>query len=88
MDRRELWKRVKQHRKSVKFEELTRLLEAYGWKLDRVKGSHHVYKLGSETLTVPYKRPTVLPIYVQKVLDLTDQDDTAGGGDDDDAERA
>jgi predicted RNA binding protein YcfA (HicA-like mRNA interferase family) len=88
MDRRELWRRVKQHRKSVKFEELVRLLEAYGWELDRIRGSHYIYKHGSLTLSVPFRRPTVLPIYVDKVLALLAglNIPTERGGDDDDAE--
>jgi predicted RNA binding protein YcfA (HicA-like mRNA interferase family) len=89
MKRQELRRRVAQHRKSVSFDELRHLLEAYGWELDRVRGSHHVFKCGSQTLTVPHRRPHVLPVYVREVLALTaglDDKPTEGGGDDDDGE--
>ncbi len=35
--------------------ELVRVLERKGWKLDRVNGSHHIYKVsgGFTTISVP-----------------------------------
>lgn len=89
MRRRDLRRRVAQHPRSVSFDELRHLLEAYGWELDRVRGSHHIFKRGSQTLTVPHRRPHVLPVYVREVLALIaglDDNPTEGGGDDDDGE--
>ena len=90
MKRQELRRRVAQHRNAVSFAELQQLLEAYGWELDRVRGSHHIFKCGSQTLTVPHRRPHVLPVYVKQVLALTTglDETTQGGGDDDDGEPA
>ena len=28
----------------IHFAEFQRVLEAYGWRLDRVRGSHHIYR--------------------------------------------
>ena len=33
--------------------ELIKLLHANGWRLERIKGSHHIMARGSERLTVP-----------------------------------
>jgi predicted RNA binding protein YcfA (HicA-like mRNA interferase family) len=52
----------------VRFEELRRLLEAYGWTLDHVRGSHHIFTRESETFSVPLRRPHVLPVYVREAL--------------------
>lgn len=84
--RRELRRRVAQHPKSVSFAELRRLLEAYGWELDRVRGSHHIFARGAQTLALPHRRPHVLPAYVRTVLALTEGLDTSTeeGNDDDD----
>jgi predicted RNA binding protein YcfA (HicA-like mRNA interferase family) len=30
--------------KNIRFEELCRLAEAFGYRLDRVSGSHHIYE--------------------------------------------
>jgi predicted RNA binding protein YcfA (HicA-like mRNA interferase family) len=41
--------------KNLTGRELCKLLERHGWKLQRVKGSHHIYTHGNreEILTVP-----------------------------------
>ena len=33
--------------------DLLKLLKANGWKLDRVRGSHHILVKGSATVSVP-----------------------------------
>lgn len=33
--------------------ELLKLLKQNGWQVERINGSHHTLKKGSETLTVP-----------------------------------
>ena len=76
-DRREMRRRIAQHPNAVRFDDLRRLLEAYGWTLDRVRGSHYIFARGAETLSVPYRRPHVMPVYVKKVLELTEEDDVA-----------
>jgi predicted RNA binding protein YcfA (HicA-like mRNA interferase family) len=42
----------------VKSSELIRLLEAAGWQLDRVRGSHHVFKhqIKPGHITVPHPK--------------------------------
>lgn len=75
MDRQELRQRVAQHPNAVRFEDLRHLLEAYGWTLDRVRGSHYIFTRDGETLTVPHRRPHVLAVYVKKVLSLTEGED-------------
>lgn len=70
VEREELRRRIGQHPNAVRFGELQDLLEAYGWTLDRVRSSHHIFTRGSETLSVPFKRPHVLGVYVRKVLTL------------------
>jgi predicted RNA binding protein YcfA (HicA-like mRNA interferase family) len=75
MDRQEMRRRIAQHPNAVRFEELMHLLEAYGWALDRKGGSHVVFVRDRETLTVPYRRPHVLAVYVKRVLSLTEGED-------------
>jgi predicted RNA binding protein YcfA (HicA-like mRNA interferase family) len=64
----------------VRFSELQDMLEAYGWRLDRVRGSHHIFRRGTEKLSVPYRRPHVLVAYVRQALKATEGEDE---GDDD-----
>jgi predicted RNA binding protein YcfA (HicA-like mRNA interferase family) len=42
-----------------------------GFTLARVSGSHHTFTRGAESVTVPHRRPTVLPVYVRDVLART-----------------
>jgi predicted RNA binding protein YcfA (HicA-like mRNA interferase family) len=75
MDREEMRRRMAQHPNAVRFEDVRQLLEAYGWMLDRVRGSHHIFARGRETLVVPHRRPHVLPVYVRRVLAATREAD-------------
>ena len=75
MDRRELRRRIQRRQNAVRFGELRQLLEAYGWTLRRVSGSHHVFVRGSERLSIPSRRSTVLPIYVRQALRVTEGED-------------
>jgi len=72
--RRQLWERLAQRPRAVRFDEIQRLLELSGWTLDRVRGSHHVFRRAGAQLTVPYRRPHVLPVYVREVLRRTRRD--------------
>jgi predicted RNA binding protein YcfA (HicA-like mRNA interferase family) len=73
MDRQELRRRIAARPNSVRFEELAKLLEVYGWDCVRVRGSHHVFGRGGETFVVPVRRPHVLAIYVRAALERTDE---------------
>lgn len=78
MDRKALRDRLANRPNAVRFAELRRLLEAYGWTLARIRGDHH-YFVGpaGQRLSVPLGRPHVKPIYVRQALAFL------GGNDDD-----
>ena len=40
---------------------LIKLLEAQGWVLDRIRGSHHIFKNGERTVVVPVHGTKDLP---------------------------
>lgn len=68
--------KIAQNPKNIRFEDLQRLLEDYGFELKRTKGSHHAFigYVGDEkvTLIVPYHRP-LKEVYVKQVLSLLEQ---------------
>ncbi len=82
-DKRRLKRRLKiaQNPKNVRFEDLRRLLEDYGFELKRTKGSHHSfvgYVAGEKvTLVVPFRKP-LHEVYVKHALDLFDQIEPLG----------
>jgi len=55
--------------KSVRFDELAKVLEWYGFELDRVKGSHHMYLRGVRRIVVVKRAGHVDPAAVTEVLD-------------------
>jgi predicted RNA binding protein YcfA (HicA-like mRNA interferase family) len=74
--RAKLRERIAKNAKNISFEDLRTLLETYGFKLTRTKGSHHSFvgRVGGRSvlLTVPYRRP-LQTIYVKKALALIEQ---------------
>jgi predicted RNA binding protein YcfA (HicA-like mRNA interferase family) len=76
MDRQEMRQRIAQHPNAVTAAELFAMLEAYGWTLDRVRGSHHIYrKEGAAPFPIPVHGRTVKPVYVRHALTLTEGED-------------
>jgi len=43
MNKRKLLKRIAGGSKNVKFSDMVALIEAFGFRLSRVSGSHHIY---------------------------------------------
>lgn len=66
--------------KSISGKQLTKLLERRGWKLNRIRGSHHIYtKPGSTTrISVPIHGNKDLKIgllrHFMRQADLTESD--------------
>lgn len=76
MHRREFRRRLAARINDVRFEEIERLLRLYGWELDTIRGSHHVFKRsGDRLIAVPYRRPRILAVYVRQILEATEEDD-------------
>lgn len=76
MHRRELRLDIAARPNAVHFAELEALLLAYGWQFERAgKGGHMIYARGRERLSIPYRRGTMLPVYVRHVLQLTEGED-------------
>jgi predicted RNA binding protein YcfA (HicA-like mRNA interferase family) len=72
--RDKLLEKVRRRPKSVTFEELDRLLRAYGYELVRVKGSHCAYRRpGAPPITVARHKPHVHSHAVKDVLRAIDE---------------
>jgi len=53
----------------VRFAEVQRLLESYGYRLVRIAGSHHVFdKPGERPIPIPVHHGKVKHVYVRKIL--------------------
>ncbi|MEM6283392.1 MAG: type II toxin-antitoxin system HicA family toxin [Chloroflexota bacterium] len=82
-----LLEKLRNNPKNVRFEDLQKLLESFGFVLKRSSGSHHSFvgTINSEKvlLVVPYRRP-LKAIYVKKALKLIERIENAEDGSDDD----
>jgi predicted RNA binding protein YcfA (HicA-like mRNA interferase family) len=70
--RDKLLQRFRNNDKNVRFDEIDALLTSLGFE-KRSSGSHHVYKLSTVQITIPHKKPFILPVYVRNVLRLIDE---------------
>jgi predicted RNA binding protein YcfA (HicA-like mRNA interferase family) len=59
----------------VRFAELKKLLETAGYRLERIRGSHHVFtKAGASPVVVPVHRGKVKPYYARQIKKLVEGD--------------
>ena len=80
-----LYEKVRRNPRQVRFEELERLLLAAGFaqRAPRSGSSHRVFVKGDKMITIPYRQPHVLRVYVQLALDvlkevMEDEEDAEG----------
>ena len=66
---------MRQRKANVRFRELQSLVEAAGWKLDRVSGSHCIFvKPGRMPLSILNHPRALKPWLVHRVLDEIERD--------------
>ena len=55
----------------VRFQEVKKMLEAKGYRLNRINGSHHIFKKrGARSLPIPVHNGKVQPAYVRMIEKL------------------
>jgi predicted RNA binding protein YcfA (HicA-like mRNA interferase family) len=55
----------------VRFSRVSKMLEAKGYRLTRVSGSHHVFtKAGARSVPIPVHKGKVKPAYVRMIQKL------------------
>ena len=61
--------------RDITFDELTKYLEHYGYRLNRINGSHHIFTRDNDVLVIPVHGSSVKYYYVlkarEKVKELT-----------------
>lgn len=72
-----LYQRLLNNQKNIKFNQLVTLIEAFGFELDRIKGSHHTYRhpsiSGAFLLLQPDKNGEAKPYQIKQFLSLIEQ---------------
>jgi predicted RNA binding protein YcfA (HicA-like mRNA interferase family) len=73
MRTRKLLKRLKTNPTNVTFDDIRTLLVREGFRLDRVTGSHHIFKKSGTTFVIPVHANRVKSVYVKRVIELVEQ---------------
>lgn len=59
---------------NARFADIRQLLELEGYMLDRITGSHHIFKRDETIFVVPVHNKRVKAIYVRRVVELIEGD--------------
>ena len=75
MKKSKLLQKVLNNPRNVRFAELTLLLEAFGFRLSRIKGSHHIYIQADvlELINIQDVKGRAKPYQVRQVLRLIER---------------
>ena len=65
--------KLRKNPRNVRFEEIDAILIHLGFN-KRMKGSHATYTYpGLRPITIPFRKPFILPVYVEQVVQLIEQ---------------
>lgn len=73
MRKLKLLERLKNNPVGVTFDDIRTLLLREGFHLDRITGSHHVFKKAGITFVIPVHANRVKSVYVKRVIELVEQ---------------
>ena len=75
MKKRKLLEKVLSGSKNIQFNEMVKLIEAFGFSLSRITGSHHIFSHPDlpEIVNIQNKKGQVTPYQVRQFLLLIEQ---------------
>ena len=73
MKKQKLLRRLKNAPSGATFNDIRSLLLEEGFRLDRVTGSHHIFKKGDLTFVIPVHANRVKSVYVKRVIKLVEE---------------
>ena len=73
--REKLLEKLRQSPHNVTFDQVRNLLELESFRLDRVSGSHHVFRKGEVIFVLPVHQNRVKSVYVKRLIGIIEQND-------------
>jgi predicted RNA binding protein YcfA (HicA-like mRNA interferase family) len=75
MNKKKLLERILAGSRSVRFADFVNLVEAYGFELSRIRGSHHIFEHPGipEILNLQNSKGQVKPYQIRQFLQLVEQ---------------
>jgi len=74
MKKQKLLTRLKNNPSGARFDDLRTLLFQEGFRLDRVTGSHHIFRKAQIAFVIPVHSNRVKSVYVKRVIELVEQE--------------
>ena len=68
-----LFDRLKNNPKDVNFGDIRVLLDSEGFALERITGSHHVFKKGKIIFVVPVHNKKVKTVYIKRLIEIIEE---------------
>ena len=72
--REKLLAKLKNNPHNVTFDQIRKLLLEQNFVLDRVSGSHHVFKREQVTFVIPVHKNQVKAVYVRRVIEIIEEE--------------
>jgi predicted RNA binding protein YcfA (HicA-like mRNA interferase family) len=69
-NREKLLQKLKSSPNNVTFRDIRKLLEAEEFELDRITGSHHVFRRDDIVFVIPVHHNRVKSVYVKRVVEI------------------
>jgi predicted RNA binding protein YcfA (HicA-like mRNA interferase family) len=75
MKKKKLLRKILSGSKNIQFDEMVLLIEAFGFSLDRVSGSHHIFKHPDipNLVNIQNRRGKVQPYQVRQFLAIVEE---------------
>ena len=75
MNKRKLLKKILAGRKNVRFDDMVSLVEAFGFRLDRTSGSHHIFEHPNipEIVNIQNRKGKAKPYQIRQFFELVEQ---------------
>ena len=75
MKKRKILEKLLSGSKNIRFDEMVTLLEAFGFSLSRINGSHHIFNHPElpEIINIQNKKGQVAPYQVRQFLQLIEE---------------
>lgn len=72
--REKLLAKLKNNPHNVTFDQVRKLLLEQNYVLDRISGSHHVFKREKVTFVIPVHKNKVKAVYVRRVIEIIEEE--------------
>ena len=68
-----LFEKIRNNPKNVRFSDIKKLLADEGFFLERITGSHHIFRKDDIIFVIPQHKNLVKSVYVKRVIEIIEE---------------